>query len=105
MGNEAQLSDFARRLRGAATAADWSALGAIDHEVAQVLRRMRGTGSARERAALEELRRAHAEARDCCEREAARVGEVLQQMREHREGWMAYAMSAPEESDLKESRS
>lgn len=93
MDKRAQLADVTRRLRRAAQAADWSAVGAIDREIAHLLRWMRNTGSAAERVALEELRRAHFEVHSCCEREANRLNEVLQRMRTHRDGWMAYAMS------------
>jgi len=93
MDRRARLNDLARRLRRAASAADWSALGAIDRELAHVLRWTPPTWSSPERAALEAVRRAHGEARELCAHETARVDKVLSQMRRHRDGWMAYALS------------
>lgn len=100
MDKRAQLLDLTRRLRTAANASDWPALRVIDRELAHLLRWMRLSGSDQERAAFEELRRAHAEAREQCDREAARLDEVLAHMRTHRDGWMAYALSGSHESDL-----
>jgi hypothetical protein len=102
MDKRAQFSDVARRLRRAAQAADWSAVGAIDREIAHLLRWMQHTESAAERLALEELRRAHSEVRSCCEREANRLNDVLQKMRTHRDGWMAYAMSDAQDPQFDE---
>lgn len=104
MDKRAQLSDVTRRLRNAAQAADWSAVGAIDREIAHLLRWMQRTESTEERAALEELRKAHADARARCDREAARIDEALVHMRTHRDGWMAYAMSGSHDSNLDEER-
>lgn len=100
MDKRSQLADLTRRLRSAADASDWSTLGVIDRELAHFLRWMRRTGSDQERAALDELRRAHAEARERCDREAARIDEALMHMRTHRDGWMAYAMSDANDPDL-----
>ena len=105
MDKRTQLTDLARRLRRASSAADRSALGALDREVAHVLRSMPArTWSSDERAAFEELRLAHGEARERCERETARIDETLVQMRLHRDGWMAYAMSDSHEMDVDEAR-
>lgn len=102
MDRRTRLSDLARRLRRAASAADWSALAAIDRELARVLRGTSRPLSPHERAALEDLRRAHSEARERCAHETARIDEVLLQMRLHRDGWMAYAMSDSHDPDLDE---
>ncbi|NLG77557.1 MAG: hypothetical protein GX535_15100, partial [Xanthomonadaceae bacterium] len=78
-------------------------LGAIDRELARALRKEQRTWSPSERAALEDVRRAHSEAWEHCTREATRIDEVLLQMRLHRDGWMAYAMSDAH-ADLEKAR-
>lgn len=93
MDRRTRLNDLARRLRRAASAEDWAALSTIDRELAHVLRWTPPTGSRSERAALETVWRAHVEARERCAHETTRVDKVLAQMRQHRDGWMAYAMT------------
>jgi hypothetical protein len=98
MDKGAQLSELTRRVRRATSATDWSALGVLDHEIAHLLRWMPGgPWKEQERTALAELRSAHAEARERCGCEAARVEEVLLHMRLHRDGWMAYAMNVEQD--------
>lgn len=99
MDNRTRLADLARRLRSAADASDWSALAVIDRELAHLLRWLPRSDAPQERAALEDLQRAHMQARERCEREAARIDDVLLRMRTHRAGWMAYAMSETNEQD------
>lgn len=104
MGRRARFIDLARRLRRAMRAADWSALAALDREVAQALRSTPRLLPSQERAALADLQRAHREARERCAQEAARLDTALSQMRQHRDGWMAYAMSNSHDLDTEEIR-
>lgn len=89
-----QLAKLSRQLERAAAESDWSALGALDRELAGLLRTTASRQwTPKERSALEALHRAHTLAREHCERETTRMDGVLSQMREHKDGWMAYAMS------------
>lgn len=87
-----QLREMAARLVAAARSRDWAALERIDREVAgQFPALARAPGSAPERAALQQLRAAHAMALQLC----VEAGEALQRdvarLRTDREGWLAYA--------------
>ncbi|MBV8503220.1 MAG: hypothetical protein JO006_16070 [Paucibacter sp.] len=90
----AVLTGLGSRLREAARARNWSALMRLDAEVAALLR-----GFKREQcrptdlAAWMQLRTAHENALQDCQREMQRLGETLEQMLQHREGWQAYAAS------------
>jgi hypothetical protein len=80
---------------------DWGALAQFDRELAAQLQLLSKRQLSREeRTALDRLRSAHDAARERCEREFARVDTQLSQMRAHKEGWMAYAMS----NELEEER-
>ena len=90
------MAALALRIEAAARANDWSALAAVDREVADVLRAVakQGKRSAAERAALQQLREAHRVSRERCGTEAAHLGERLDDLRAHKEGWLAYSVSA-----------
>ena len=91
-GSAAVLVGLGSRLREAARARNWSALMRLDAEVAALLR-----GFSREQcrptelAAWMQLRTAHENALQDCQREVERLDQALVQMRRHREGWQAYA--------------
>ncbi|HMN43149.1 MAG TPA: hypothetical protein PKE27_01120 [Povalibacter sp.] len=94
MDRQQQLSRLAQRLARATADGDWRAVAALDREAAELLRAAsQRPWLLQEHAALDALRRAHAAAREQCEREAARLDGLLAQMRSRRDGWMAYAMS------------
>jgi hypothetical protein len=93
-GSVADWMQLGQRLREAARARQWAALARIDTEIGG---RLHGCDlsqfSTPELAALQKLRDAHAEALLECQRELQRLGETLDQMRQRREGWQAYAES------------
>lgn len=82
------------RLRAAVGSQSWSALSRIDAEIAQMLNGNPGIAvSIADRALVEQLRQAHQQAVDACEREVQRLDQVLKTMRENRDGWQAYVES------------
>ncbi|HEY4066958.1 MAG TPA: hypothetical protein VGM74_08705 [Burkholderiaceae bacterium] len=89
-----ELVELAQRLNAASAADDWSALAAIDRDLAAALPRSagRGPGTAGERAAWTSLRQAHRSAQQRCGRESALLGERLSALRTNKEGWLAYAV-------------
>lgn len=99
MDRTALLDDFATRLRNAAGASDWRELKATDRELADLLRTMdaRQEWTTREWAAFSSLKRAHAEIREHCRREAALYASRIAAMRETKIGWMAYALHGQSE--------
>ncbi|RJF96701.1 hypothetical protein D3870_20035 [Noviherbaspirillum cavernae] len=98
----AHMSKLTHRLHAAADAGDWQATAAADRELAAALPVLAAQGewTPDERAALEKLRVAHQQAQEHCARELVRVGKHLGDMQEHKEGWIAYALS----SNLEEGR-
>ncbi len=94
MERHSVLADCAQRIRAACSASKWRDLRSVDAEMAQLLRELpawQGLTLA-ERAALADLKSAHADARAHCARESALYAERMASMRENRIGWMAYAM-------------
>ncbi|HVR48255.1 MAG TPA: hypothetical protein VMS38_00850 [Pseudorhodoferax sp.] len=94
MSRPQQLTLMAAKLLHAARAQDWQALQAADSELAQTLPALAALGpwDAAERSALERLEKAHAMARALCDEACAAVGQQLVDLREGREGWLAYAL-------------
>lgn len=94
MSRPQQLALMAAKLLHAARAEDWQALQAADLELAQTLPVLaqRGPWDEAERSALERLAKAHAMARALCDKARDEVGQQLVQLRESREGWLAYAL-------------
>lgn len=95
MDRRSQLEQMTLQLSRLSADGDWGALAQFDRELAAQLQLLskRQQWTQEERMALDRLRRAHDAARERCEREFARVDTQLSQMRAHKEGWMAYAMS------------
>lgn len=94
MDKERQLSDLSLQLSRSAADGDWRAVSELDRRIAAMLRKLAKqplTTSEAER--LDELRRAHEIARGQCEREWAIVERRLTELRERKEGWMAYALN------------
>lgn len=82
------------RLREAIRTQSWSALTRIDAEIAQLLKGQPVLAlTVGDQAAVGQLRRAHQQALEACERELARLTQVLTAMRENRDGWQAYVDS------------
>ncbi|HLS81605.1 MAG TPA: hypothetical protein VK025_09415 [Steroidobacter sp.] len=89
------MAQLTVQLSNAAGVGDWRALKTLDGEVAALLG---GLGAAdaltdEQRAAIEKLRRAHQQAYQRCVREVEDMSVRLAQLREHRNGWIAYAMN------------
>lgn len=104
MNRQEQLSHLARRLKTAADANDWRALGQADKELAASLPRLAAAApwSEAERASLLNLRAIHGEAYQHCAEESARLNKHLSDMQANREGWIAYALNGA--NDLNESK-
>lgn len=88
------LAVMATRLRAAAAARQWVAVGRIDSEIATLLAALRQGCplSDAEQQAVAALAAVHGLAREACSDEAARLERRLTEMCTHRDGWMAYAM-------------
>jgi hypothetical protein len=90
-----RLQQLGERLRDACAQRNWIALARSDAELAQVLGGLDvATLTPIERTALQQLRRLHQQISGECQRELERVGQTLEQMRQQRQGWSAYAESA-----------
>lgn len=98
MDRLAAFAKLAQQLTRASANHDWAELGEVDADMAAVLPRILALGPLTqvESRALERLRAAHGAALESCAREAARIDAKLMAMREHREGWMAYALDSDE---------
>lgn len=94
------MEAMAQQLQRLAAGRDWSGLAMLDRKVAALLASLppQGGWSVRERRAFEGLRSAHGAARELCEIELARVRQQLDDMRRHRQGWLAYALTGLEEA-------
>lgn len=101
MDSATQFTRIAQQLSRASAARDWAALHAADRELATLLRRLvrKQDWTLAERAALTALRRAHDEAREKCARESERVGALLTELTDRKDGWMAYALSGAWEEE------
>ena len=94
MDKSAALLRIAESLRGAADGAAWEALAQMTQALAPQLDALaaRGPLSPAERAALLRLREAHDHAADAVAAAAAAVKTRMDDMRDNKAGWMAYAM-------------
>lgn len=88
-----QIVSMARRMERSASRAEWFELESTDRELASWLRGLvwQGPFDSAERAALARLQNAHQAARERCRREVSRLSGVLAELRERRDGWLAYA--------------
>jgi hypothetical protein len=88
------MTDFAARIEAATSAEDWTALAAIDRELAKALPELarQGLRSPAEKTAMAHLRKVHRASIERCGQAAADVNERLVGLRTHKEGWLAYAM-------------
>ena len=94
------MEALAQQLQRLAEGRNWPALAAVDRKVSALLAALppRAQWSARESDAFEHLRRAHRAVQELCDSEAARLGAQLQDLRNHRQGWVAYALMELEEA-------
>lgn len=95
MDRSAAIERLASRLRDAGARADWNLLERAVVELGPQLQALAGRGawSARERAALAGLRAAHAGAASASAQAASLLQAQLGEMRDNKEGWMAYALA------------
>jgi len=93
MDKAMQLLRLAQGLRQAGRHRDWRALQRLDADLGAALRGWTPSTvpSELERQALRALGEAHAEARQLCRDEMQALEQTLNQMREGRERWRAYA--------------
>lgn len=94
MDRQSTLLQLAHRLNAAVAASDWKALAAIDTLVASTLPALAAQGrwTPAERAALDALRSQHRAALATVAGKSAELDRHLQDTRNHREGWLAYAL-------------
>lgn len=86
---------IARNLLSATQQGDWTQLQSVDRQLAELLTRRSGWGqwSQQEMMALAAVQRAHEQARERCTSETQAMRTRLDQMRDHKAGWLAYAMN------------
>jgi hypothetical protein len=79
---------------------DWERLGALAKTLAPQLSALaaRGPWSAAELAALARLRAAHDRAAAACAQALEQLGQRLAEMRDNKDGWIAYALASETES-------
>lgn len=101
MNREQQLQRLAERLRAACAAGDWPAVADADRALGAGWRRLSALGPWRpaERAALDALQHAHRDTTALCGRELDRVRQRLNELADHKDGWMAYALGGDWEGD------
>lgn len=90
------LLDFAGRLDKAARENDWDELATLQSELALQLAPQVGQGnswSEAERRALAVLQTAHRKALEQCAGELKRLAAQLEEMRNNKDGWLAYAQA------------
>lgn len=94
MSRQQQLAQLAARILGAARAQDWPALQEADRVLARELPPLAAQGpwDAAELGALERLGTAHAMAHGLCQEASEQIEQQMAQMRDGRDGWLAYAV-------------
>jgi hypothetical protein len=95
MDNVRLLLELAARLVAASDKRDWSALAEADRALAGLAERLAAQAglSEAERDALARARAAPRIASQRCAAESGRLAGVLESLRSHREGWVAYALT------------
>ena len=101
MDRRETIAQWAEQLEQAGAAADWDALGALEAVLARQVPTLAALGPwiGAERAALLELRAAHAQAYQMCINEKERLGIYLGDLQENREGRLAYALIGETDPD------
>lgn len=99
---QAQLLRMGDALRTAAAGADWARLGEHVNALAPQLQALaaRGPWSAAERQALQRLRTAHDTALEATAVASGALAARLEQLRNNKDGWAAYAMHSDTESGM-----
>lgn len=92
-------------LAAAAAASDWDRLRVAARALPASLRELAGGGplNAREREALTRLRGAYEQAQHACARAARDLELRLDDMRNNKEGWIAYALGGENEPAAEQS--
>lgn len=95
MDRYAHLMSIARNLLKASERGDWTLLQSVDRQLADLLTRRTewGQWSQQEMMALATVQRAHEQARERCVTETEAMRTRLNQIREQKAGWLAYAMN------------
>lgn len=95
MDRSRQIEKLGVRLLDAASRGDWDLLERAVRELGPQLQAMtvQGPWSVAERGALARLRAAHDAAANACRQAASGLQAKLDDMHEHKEGWMAYALA------------
>jgi hypothetical protein len=99
-GRQAQLLRMGEALHAAAAAADWAALDKHVSTLAPQLRTLaaRGPWNAAERQAIARLRTAHDAAFQAATGASDELASRLEQLRNNKDGWIAYAIHTDTES-------
>lgn len=99
MSKTRHIENMVHTLYAAIGSNDWHGMAVADHELAGVLSALseKGAWAASDLPALAKLREAHREAQEHCARELEKAGKRLEEMRESKEGWIAYALDNNEE--------
>ena len=95
MPRSASIGKLAAGIKDAGAARDWERLDALARALAPQLSSLgaRGPWSRAELAALAQLRAAHDGAAAACAEALVTLGARLADMRNNKDGWMAYALS------------
>ena len=106
MDRQQQLLQLAQKMSAATAASDWTALAAINTLMASSLPLMAAQGpwTPAERAALAALRQLHRQAEHCAGLASTELAAKLNEMQSRKEGWMAYAMTSPENDTIDDSK-
>ncbi|MBD8654772.1 hypothetical protein IFT68_03935 [Oxalobacteraceae sp. CFBP 13730] len=99
MDRSPAIGRLGAQLDAAASGADWDALARAVHGLARQLQALavKGPWSAAERAALQRLRASHERAAQAGAAAAAGLQARMDEMRDNKEGWMAYALAGATE--------
>ena len=99
MPRTAAIARLAAGIQAAGAARDWERLGALAAALAPQLKALgeRGAWSRAELAALTQLRAAHDGAAAACGATLDALGARLADMRDNKDGWMAYALASDTE--------
>jgi len=99
MDRSPAIGRLGAQLDAAASGADWDALARAVHGLARQLQALavKGPWSAAERAALRRLRASHERAAQAGAAAAAGLQARMDEMRDNKEGWMAYALAGATE--------
>lgn len=93
------MQKLGEQLAAAAAAAQWDQLQAVVQALPAQLRALaaRGPLDAAERQALARLRHAYQQAEAACARAGETLALRLEEMRNNKEGWIAYALTGDQE--------